>query len=200
MKYNLIAVEGEYHSGAVEVGNTLAKKLDISCYASDVIQTAAARGHTSTDDIKRLKETTNSKLLREVYTLPFFERIPINKRHVIDTEKEILRCLAESGSFIIVESGLAKNALPELQVFSVFIYKSFHARIQYAAQLQVESSLQHTARIAKKHDRFMATRYEMYSNCKWSDRIGYDMVLDSEELGFDGCADAIVAIVKEKNN
>lgn len=197
MKYNVIAVEGEYYSGAVEVGNRLSEKLGIACYTSDVIQTAAACGHTSVRDLERLKETTDSRLLHDVYTKQAIGRIPYYNRRTLDTEIEILHRLADIGPYIIVESGFPKSALAKLKVFTVFIYTSFHARIQYAVQRQVDASLQHAMRITKRHDRLMARRYEMYSDFRWADHKGYDMVLDSEELGFDGCAGAIAAVIKE---
>ncbi|MNP81209.1 hypothetical protein D3C76_1795110 [compost metagenome] len=66
-----------------------------------------------------------------------------------------------------MESGLTKKALKELRVFSAFISNR------------------------------MASRFQLRSMLKWSSRNRYDIVLDCDELGLDGCAKAIAISISD---
>lgn len=53
-------------------------------------------------------------------------------------------------------------------------------------------------RLIQKKDKDRAAYYHYYTNEKWGDRSGYDLLVDSSKLGVDGTIELLEQYVKSK--
>ena len=83
-------------------------------------------------------------------------------------------------------------------VINVFIHADMETRIKRAIE-EYGNSEKEVKSIIKKYDKKRSKHYETYTCRKWGDRQNYDVILNSQTLGVEGCVNLLMATYNEFN-
>lgn len=189
----------EFGSGGLVIGKALAERLGINFYDKELLQRAAKDSGFCQEIFENHDEKpTNSflySLVMDTYSAgsyssaPFLD-MPLNHK-VFLAQFESIKKIAEQESCVIVgrcaDYALADNP----DCINVFIHAEIEDRIKW-----ISKRLNITENKAKdtiqKKDKQRASYYNYYTSKKWGDSRSYDLSLNSEKLGIDGCIDMLL--------
>ena len=203
MKTNAIITIGrQYGSGGREIGEKLAKRLEIPFYDKELLERAANDSGICEELFENHDEKpTNSflySLVMDTYSFGYssaaFTDMPINHK-VFLAQFEAVKKLAAEGPCVMV-GRCADYALSELSnCFSVFIHSDMESRIRRIAQKY--GMKDNKARDAiQKTDKSRSSYYNYYTNKRWGDASSYHLSIDSGKLGIDQTVECIIQTLK----
>ena len=203
MKTNAIITIGrQYGSGGREIGEKLAKRLEIPFYDKELLERAANDSGICKELFENHDEKpTNSflySLVMDTYSFGYssaaFTDMPINHK-VFLAQFEAVKKLAAEGPCVMV-GRCADYALSELSnCFSVFIHSDMESRIRRIAQKY--DMKDNKARDAiQKTDKSRSSYYNYYTNKRWGDASSYHLSIDSGKLGIDQTVECIIQTLK----
>ena len=138
-----------------------------------------------------------AKELSERLDIPVYDKAYIE--HTIDdkmydSEAEAIRELAKSPCIIL---GRCANYLlmDKPYVLKLFIHAPLEARLSRVASYSLAWSQHEVARHIRVEDKRRAAYYHYYTGEEWRDAAGYDLSLDTDKLGEDGCVEFIKKIL-----
>ena len=203
MKTNAIITIGrQYGSGGREIGEKLAKRLEIPFYDKELLERAANDSGICKELFENHDEKpTNSflySLVMDTYSFGYssaaFTDMPINHK-VFLAQFEAVKKLAAEGPCVMV-GRCADYALSDLSnCFSVFIHSDMESRIRRIAQKY--GMKDNKARDAiQKTDKSRSSYYNYYTNKRWGDASSYHLSIDSGKLGIDQTVECIIQTLK----
>ena len=199
----VITIARQYGSGGREIGEIVARKLNIPIYDKELITEAAANGKLDESVIKSADEAAANSLL---YTLAmgsnvvgtalhFGYKMPLNDRLFI-LQSELIKNKSEESCVII--GRCADYVLRDRPgVLRLFIYGDLEHRKNRVAMRHPELKASAIIDAINKTDKRRASYYNFYTGNKWGKYDNYDMAINSSTLGIDGTAELIVACVKK---
>ncbi|MCD8147448.1 MAG: cytidylate kinase-like family protein [Clostridiales bacterium] len=115
----------------------------------------------------------------------------VSTLNLFSFQAKIIKDLAAQESCIIL--GRCSNYLlaDQTRVLKVFIHAPLEARIERVASYSLAWNRRDVIRHIREEDKRRADYYHYYTGLKWRDIGGYDLSLDSAQLGEDGCVDLI---------
>ena len=200
-KYHIIVIEREYASGGREVGEKVAKKLQIPCYGQEILEMVAQRSGRSIQELEHLEESATNSLLYSLYVMGKFpgDSTGLPRTDILSMEEsKIIHQLIQSGSCVLIGHCAGWVLRERSDVLRVFIHASHEYRQQRAmgyyhiSPKEVDSTL-------RRFDRRRANYYRANTKRAWDDQSAYHMMLSSSELGIDTCVD-IIAQVCQRND
>ncbi len=204
----VITIGRQYGSGGRQIGQQLAKELNIKCYDKELLTLAAKDSGLCHELFETHDEKpTNSflySLVMDTYSMGYnstgYVDMPLNHK-VFLAQFDSIKKLAEKESCIIV-GRCADYALEEHDgTISVFIHARLEDRIRRIRRIY--SLTDDKAKdLILKTDKKRANYYNYYSSKKWGDAKSYDLSLDSSLLGIDGSVELIkkfIEIKKQQN-
>ncbi len=200
----IITIARQYGSGGREIGEKIAAALGIPLYDKQLITDAAAKGNLSEDVLKTADESAANSLL---YTLAmgsnvlgttahFGYKMPLNDRLFI-LQSDVIKSYAKAGSCVIIGRCADYVLRDEPSLFRLFIYGDTEHRKERIASRHPEVKSTQVLDVLNKTDRRRSYYYNFYTGNKWGKFDNYDMAVNSSTLGIDGCADLIVASVRQ---
>jgi len=195
----IITIARQYGSGGREIGELLAKELEIKCYDKELLKRAAKESGICEDIFENHDEKpTNSFLYSLVmdtysfgYTSAAFADMPINQK-VFLAQFNAIKKIANEGPCVIV-GRCADYVLEDYDnCLSVFIHSDLNKRMHRVAERNDLTISKAKDRIVKT-DKQRAGYYDYYSNKKWGDAKSYNLCIDSGMTGIKGA----VALIKE---
>lgn len=196
-KINVITIGREYASGGRTVGKLIAEALGVPFYNKEILHMAAEKLEMSAEDVKFADETAASSLLYSMSLMSNLSNtttLPLNDRIFIE-EREVIKTLAQNGPCVIV-GRCADSILKDVRddVLNLFIYSDLEDRAKRAVEEYGEKPDDVYASI-RKHDKKRSTYYNLNTGQKWGAKDNYDICLNSDRVGIQGCADLIVNLV-----
>lgn len=203
MKNAIICIGRQYGSGGREIGETLAKRLGVTCYDKLLIKQAAKEGGFSEEVVAENDEQPIG-LSEMVSGNPFADSVSLcetfysEKQRVFEAESKAILEIASRGPCVIIgrcASSILRGA--GYDVLSVFIYAD---RDDRAARIARRNGIdmKAAARKAEKIDRVRKKYFDFYSDTPWGEPSSYDLMISSSRYGIDGTADVLVNAVKDK--
>lgn len=198
----VITIGREFGSGGREIGMALAERLGIKCYDKELLALAAKESGLSEDlFINHDEKPTNSflySLVMDTYSMGYstssYIDMPLNQK-VFMAQYESIKNLAQNESCIIV-GRCADYALKDMpNCYTIFIKADIDAKIKRIMRIYNISEDKARDMIVKTNKK-RANYYNFYSNKKWGDSKGYDLCIDSSELGIDGTVELIMSYVE----
>ena len=198
MEKFVITIARETGSGGHDITRKLSDALGIPYYDRDLLRKASEvsgiheRLFGAADERIGLKEMVSAA--EKVYTgeiLPPDSDDYISTRNLFSFQAKIIKELAETESCIIL--GRCGNYLLQdyPNVLRVFIHAPLEARLSRVASYSLAWSQREVAKYIRVEDKRRAAYYHYYTGEEWRDAAWYDLSLDSERLGEDGCVDFI---------
>ena len=199
----IICIGRQYGSGGREIGETLAKRLGVTCYDKLLIKQAAKEGGFS-EEIVAENDEQPIGLSEMVSGNPFADSVSLcetfysEKQRVFEAESKAILEIASKGPCVIIgrcASSILRGA--GYDVLSVFIYAD---RDDRAARIARRNGIdmKAAARKAEKIDRVRKKYFDFYSDTPWGEPSSYDLMISSSRYGIDGTADVLVNAVKDK--
>ena len=204
MSGQVITIGRQFGSGGREIGQTIAKKLDIPFYDKELISMAAEQTGISEEAFEKADEKASSTLLYALLLASFpmsvhstqVSEMPLNDKLFL-TQFDIVRRIAKAGPCVIVGRCADYMLREQKNVVNAFIHAPMEARI--ARVMRVYSLERKAAEsLINKTDKRRATYYNYFTNAKWADIDNYDIAVDSEKVGVEGAADMVIAYARRK--
>ena len=202
----IITINRHNGSGGKAIGQMLAKELNIPVYNRDITRMASEESginETLFNELdERLKKTPLSMRFgantRAVYTgdlIPPGDPDFVSDKNLFNYQALIIQKLAAAGSCVIVGRAADFVLKGNPYLVSTFVHASHEyclrqiiSRREYSGN-DPEHSLEQT-------DRYRSDFYNYYTGQTWNDARNYDLCLNSEKLGYEGCVEAIRSYIR----
>lgn len=196
----VITIARQYGSGGREIGEKIAKELDIPFYDQNLITLAAEKSDLCHEAAAQADERNANSLL---YTLamgstamlhtPHYN-MPINDKLFL-IQSDIIKEAAEKGSCVIVGRCADYVLRDRKDTVSVFIHADANIRAKHVAERGGITESEAFSLISKT-DRRRANYYNFYTGKRWGETNHYDLCIDSGKIGMDNAAKLIAAYAK----
>ena len=198
----VITVARETGSGGHNITRKLSEALGVPYYDRDLLRKASEvsgiheRLFGAADERIGLKEMLSAA--EKVYTgevLPPDSDDFTSTRNLFSFQAKIIKELAETESCIIL--GRCANYLlaDRKDVLRVFIHAPLEAREERVASYSLTWSPREVTKYIRLEDKRRASYYRYYTGEEWRDAAGYDLSLNSGELGEEGCVRRILDVL-----
>lgn len=197
----VITIARQYGSGGHEVGEKLAKRLNIPFYDKALIAMAAKKSGLSEEVFADADEKATSSLLYSMvmgnYTfgsrITGINEMPINDKLFI-LQSDIIKSAADKGPCVVIGRCGDYILRDYKNVFRVFIHANKDARVARILRKGLCEEKKVSDFIAKR-DKQRANYYNFYSNKRWDDLSNYHLTIDSSQFETDDIADIIIAAI-----
>ena len=191
----VITIARDYGSGGKTVGQMLAKDLGISFYDREILYMASDDSGIDLGLFQKNDEEI-SKGLFDPSTHQYCGKvIPpedskfTSKENLFNYQAKIIKSLAEKESCIIV-GRCADFVLKDFEnVIKVFIW----APHDFCVKTVMDKKI-------RKINKHRSEHYHYYTCREWDNARNYDLCLNSADLGFNGCVEAIKAYIDVLEN
>lgn len=181
----------QFGSGGHEIGEGLAKKLNIPCYDKEILQKSAQESGIVEELFEKADEKPTSSFL---YTLsmggtpsmPSFTNYNdyLTNDKLFLFQSKTIKEMASSGSCVIIGRCADYILRGSKKRLSVFIHAPMELRIQRIARLL--NVAEDAARaLIKKSDKNRANYYNFYADSDWGAAATYDLCLNAGKLGIE---------------
>ena len=200
----IITIARQYGSGGREIGEKVAKLLDIPLYDRELIADAAAKGNLNEEVIKHSEESAANSLLYTLAmgsnvlgtTMHFGYKMPLNDKLFI-LQSEIVKEYASRGSCVVIGRCADYVLRDEPNILRLFIYGDLDHRTARIQSRHPELKSAQIVDVINKTDKRRSSYYNFYTGNKWGKYDNYDLAINSSTLGIDGTAELIASLAKK---
>ena len=203
----IITIGREYGSGGHEIGEKLAKALDIKCYDKEIIDIAIKEKRIDPEEIEKADEKKCNPILHpgghfmngwSGKDIPAFGNFGGNKNDkIFRIESQIIYELAEKEPCVIVGRCADSLLRDHENVMRVFIQAPKDVRTERIAQ-KYDITKERAKKEVDRVDKIRNAYYRYYTDDKWGGRNSKDFVINSEFLGIDGSVDFLKSAVEQR--
>ena len=201
MKIQYITIEREYGSGGTKIARETAARCGIACYGSEILEEVARKHHTDLDTLQEYEEKASSSFLYSMFVMTQSQTgdpdLLSHEGKLYVAQTRIIRELADRGPAVFV-GHCASHALQDREgVLRVFIRaEDADKERRIVADYGIDPD--EVISVCRRFNRKRANYYAFCTQKKWNDLQNYDVVLNSSQLGLDGCAAALAALYQGK--
>lgn len=189
----LMTIGREFGSEGHEIGKELADRLGINLYDKDLLNLAAKRSGIAVEQLASVDETISNRFLEPYLGFGLYSD-NINDK-LVRVQSEVIRDVAAKESCIIV-GRLADFVLKDNpDCIKVFVYAPFEDRVCIIRDKHHISD-EEARKLVRKMDQARKSYYAYYSNAKWNQKEGKDILLNRAAFGVKGCVDILEAMVR----
>jgi cytidylate kinase len=201
----VITIARDYGSGGKTVGQMLAKELNIPFYDREILYLASDDSGINLGLFQKNDEEISKGLFDSSTHQYNGDVIPpedskfTSKENLFNYQAKIIKMLAEKESCIVV-GRCADYILKDFDsVIKVFIWAPHEVCVDTIKDMFAMSEKDADKKI-RKIDKHRSEFYRYYTCRDWDNARNYDLCLNSAELGFDGCVEAIKAYIEVLKN
>lgn len=197
---NIICIGREYGSGGREIGEKLARTLNVPCYDKLLIKKAALESGLSEDFISR-KEESPINSIQFLSGNPYADIAGIGNTFYSESqlaynaEEAVIKQIAEQGPCVII-GRCASSIIPKEQRLSVFIYADKDdkvKRVMERNQINEKNAIHRIKHINRMRKQF----FEFYSETAWGHPESYDLMISSSRFDIDEIVKIIINSQRE---
>ncbi len=187
----VITISRQFGSGGHEVGEKLARQLDVPFYDKALIAMAAKQSGLSEEVFANADEKATSSLLYSMVMgsysfgarVPGINEMPINDKLFI-IQSDIIKKAAADGPCVII-GRCADYILREHEnCLNVFVHASKEERVRRSIAKK-DCEERKASDFVTKKDKQRANYYNFYSNKRWDDLQNYDITIDTSRFTVD---------------
>ena len=188
----ILTIGRQYGSAGHEIGQELARQLNIPCYDKELLERAAKDSGLCKEVFENHDEKPTSSFLYSLvmdtysygYSSNVFSDMPLNQK-VFLAQFDSIKQLSKEGPCVII-GRCADYALEDNpNCLSVFIHADLSMRIKRIAKMYGLTDVRAKDRILTA-DKRRSSYYNYYTSKKWGDADSYNLSLDSGLLVIDG--------------
>lgn len=199
----IITIARQYGSGGRTVGLKLAEELGIKAYSREIMKLASEDSGISEKLFaqvdEQLQKTRLFGIMKRTYggeLIPPESKDFTSNRNLFNYQAKVIKELAKEESCVIIGRCADFILKDNPNVVSVFVHGSHDFCLDKVKEYKVYPPTEDPDKYMQKIDKYRAEYYHYYTGQTWNDALNYDLCLDSEKLGFDGCVEAIKAYIK----
>ncbi|MBR5321852.1 MAG: cytidylate kinase-like family protein [Clostridia bacterium] len=201
----VITIARGYGSGGKTVGQMLSKELQIPFYDRQILYMASEDSGINLGLFQKNDEDVNKGLFDPSTHKYLGGIIPpedskfTSKENLFNYQAKIIKELASKESCVIV-GRCADYILKDFDnVIKVFIWAPHQSCVETVMDM-FDMNEKDADKKIKKIDRHRSEFYRYYTCREWDSARNYDLCLNSADLGFDGCVEAIKAYIEVLKN
>ncbi|SDB05445.1 AAA family ATPase [Eubacterium oxidoreducens] len=194
MSRRVITISREYASGGHTIAKILSQELGIPFYDTQIIDEVVKKTGLDKEIVENAeKQVTSSFLFNLVMGMGaqnnYYEKI-------YKAQKDFVYAKLNEGPCIFV--GRAANFIlgQDVEQLRVFIYSTLDKRVEYAIK-HYKLSKEKAQETIIRSDRDRALQSKNYYDKVWGARANYDVMLNSGELGVEGCVKILARIFRD---
>ena len=198
MKNLIITISRQYGSGGRQIGQQLAKELNIPFYDKEIIDLAAKESGLAADFIRGQEQQLTQSLLFSIVTNFTSNSSAFNPNmlslsdQVYLAEAKAIRSLADKGSCVMVGRCADWVLEKDYDVLRVFVCGPIEARCKRAVE-EYGDKAENIQKTVQTIDKQRARYCQHYCDKAWEDAENYDLCLNSGTISLAQC----VAIIKD---
>ena len=200
MSKTIITIGRQFGSGGHEIGEKLAKKLNIPLYDRNLVEKAVEELNLDGTDVEAVDENVFKNIAMSVQRLFAYSDTPYRlaedgslSDQLYKAQSQIIKELAEQGPCVIVGRCADYVLRNRDDVLSVFICADKEDKIQRV--MKVRKMVRERAEpTIKEMDKKRRNYYKKYTDKDWEAKENYAMVLNVSQLGIDGIVDILAKI------
>ena len=198
----VITISPQFGSGGHEVGEKLARQLDVPFDDKALIAMAAKQSGLSEEVFANADEKATSSLLYSMVMgsysfgarVPGINEMPINDKLFI-IQSDIIKKAAADGPCVII-GRCADYILREHEnCLNVFVHANKEDRIRRSV-MKKDCEERKAADFVTKKDKQRANYYNFYSNKRWDDLQNYDITIDTSRFTVDEAVELLMDAAK----
>ena len=198
----VITISRQFGSGGHEVGEKLARQLDVPFYDKALIAMAAKQSGLSEEVFANADEKATSSLLYSMVMgsysfgarVPGINEMPINDKLFI-IQSDIIKKAAADGPCVII-GRCADYILREHEnCLNVFVHASKEERVRRSIAKK-DCEERKASDFVTKKDKQRANYYNFYSNKRWDDLQNYDITIDTSRFTVDEAVELLMDAAK----
>lgn len=195
-----------FGTGGKEIASNLAKELGIHCYENRILTLASQMSGLDEEIFREVDEKVRGK----GGFSSFLKGLPKAKTYITRNEKfvsddklfeyqsKIIKNLAETESCVIVGKCADYVLRGNPRVVSVYI-EAPRAFCLKRTMEKMGVTAEVAAATITQTDKFRADYYEYYTGGNyWTNPVNYDITLNSEKVGIDGCVKMVKHLLEVK--
>lgn len=201
----VITIGREYGSGGKYIGERLAQELGLKFYDKEILERLSKEENINIDLLKNVDESNKNSFW---YTLAMASMsmsdsvnsltdLPMSDKYFVATSRLIEKIAKEDNCVII---GRCSNIILKNNpnVINIFTYSSneqfkIKRKVEFA-KLEEKKAI----KMMQKKDKERAAYYQYYTNEKWGERSGYDLLIDTSKIGVEGAVNLIKQYIAQK--
>lgn len=195
----IITIGREFGSGGHEIATKLSEKLNFKLFDKEIIDKTAEKNNVSNSLVEFYDEQPIPKSIFPIKTdaIDIIDKnIPLEQQIFIAEKQTMLEVAKENNCIFVGRCGNYIFREHEDAV-SFFIIAPLNFRIRRKMK-QLNLPYHKVKKLIIKTDKSRSEYYNFNTGSKWLDTSKYNYILNSAELGIDGCVDKIISILKEK--
>lgn len=198
----VITISRQFGSGGHEVGERLARQLNVPFYDKALIAMAAKQSGLSEEVFAHADEKATSSLLYSMVMgnysfgarVPGINEMPINDKLFI-IQSDIIKKAAAEGPCVII-GRCADYILREHEnCLNVFVHASKEERVRRSVAKK-DCEERKASDFVTKKDKQRANYYNFYSNKRWDDLQNYDITIDTSRFTVDEAVELLMDAAK----
>ena len=197
----VITIARGFGSGGKEIATKIAKKLGINCYEHSILTLASQmsgldRAHFAEADEKLLKPSFLHSIKETFTTTP--EAHFVSNDELFSYEAQIIKALATNESCVIVGKAADFVLKDYDNVFSFYI-EAPRAYCLKNVMEKMDVTEEEANNLITKTDKYRADFYKYVPGGNyWTNPVNFDLTLNSERVGKEGCVEVITSYVDMK--
>lgn len=202
--HTIITIARQYGSAGREIGEKLAKRLDVPFYDKALIAMAAKESGYSEEVFEKADERASNSLLYSLLMGSYSfgaHSAPVNNMPINDKlfliQADIIKEVVQKGPCVIVGRCADYILRENNDVLNVFVHADKLNRMDHIVQSYGEP-VEKAADIIVKKDKQRANYYNFYTNQRWGDPENYHLTLNSYAVGVDNAVELILSAADMK--
>lgn len=194
----VITISRQFGSGGHEVGEKLARQLDVPFYDKALIAMAAKQSGLSEEVFANADEKATSSLLYSMVmgSYSFGARVPgINEMPINDKlfliQSDIIKKAAAEGPCVIIGRCADYILREHKNCLNVFVHASKEERVRRSIAKK-DCEERKASDFVTKKDKQRANYYNFYSNKRWDDLQNYDITIDTSRFTVDEAVELLM--------
>ena len=194
----VITISRQFGSGGHEVGEKLARRLDVPFYDKALIAMAAKQSGLSEEVFAHADEKATSSLLYSMVMgsysfgarVPGINEMPINDKLFI-IQSDIIKKAAAEGPCVVIGRCADYILREHDNCLNVFVHANKEERIRRSIAKK-DCEERKAGDFVTKKDKQRANYYNFYSNKRWDDLQNYDITIDTSRFTIDQAVELLI--------
>lgn len=193
-----IVIEREYGSGGREVARILSEKLGIEYYDGNLLVEVSEKFHI---DLSVLKDFDEQRIGSMIYNIAMAAKSIQDSSQMempyklYNAQSQLMKQLVAEKPCIFLGRCADEILKDEVRLLKIFIY-SDKMEDKIDRVIKVDGVVPEDAEtIIHRKDMQRKNYYQYFTDRKWGDMKNYDLCLNTSAIGYEGAAEAIMALL-----
>ncbi len=201
-KKMIITIGRQYGSGGAEVGKKLGQRLGVDVYDKEILKMTSNESGIRESYFNLADEKAGNRLLYKSFRPRFPENVSpsmgadlVSSDNLCRFQSAVIRKIAEEESCVIIGRCAEHVLAGSENLVRVFIRADMESRIDrirdkgYYAEEDIQKNI-------KRMDKERRDYHRYFTGKDWEDMDNYDLILNSSDIGTEGCVDCIIEYLK----